>query len=282
MFTHLALQTCYAGEVPKIGVSVSVPIDMSVTQTEIKSDSSPSFWCQLSQVIGSCLVLSSLDYYAYNSFKDNPEKLQNYRYAQVGLQLGTSSMLFFLNGGFDQWKEGLKVVGAFNLMHWTFVNDFIYYGIAEFVPADNPNGFQGKGAWAQASDPDGWATRHAWWTPLGLTRILFGTPKADLKFTPTELYVQAGLGTSISVTALALDFWKTPEAEKKNIAAQSKDPSGEMKLKRFSDYSANIETLSETMVKTAMTNIKLMQKLKDDPETGLKVYISPFQKMVDI
>lgn len=199
--------------VPPFQLSVSLPLD-SDPETQ-KSSSRPAFWIQLAEVLGSCLLTSGIDYYAYNSYRNDPDSLIRYRIAQAGLQLGVSSALFFLNGGVDDWREGLKVALTYNFIHWTFLNDFIYYGIAEFVPADNAKGFQGEGAWKEASDPNAWGTRHAWWTPLGIFRMATGTPKKDLKFSPSELYAQTIVGSGIAISALALDFWKKPESSQK-------------------------------------------------------------------
>jgi hypothetical protein len=130
-------------------------------------------------VIGASLAYSLVDYIGYNLVRKENKAPISFRIGMIALQSGLSYFLY---------KQcGLNSAISFNLIWWTWSDDFAYYGWANtlnpsfLVENRSVNGLkQGGITWA-------------WWTPVGLLR------KKGSEIAVSTLIAQAVVGFSIAV-----------------------------------------------------------------------------------
>jgi hypothetical protein len=138
---------------------------------------------------GANVAFAGFDYVGFNLTKRNPSSLIAYRVCQVLFQTGMSWLLYK--------KLGLPTVIGFNLIWWTFGDDFLYYCYAE---AFNPGA-----PWeSRGSLRDNVMRNHAtwaYWTPLGIMRGM----KRSQPIAGDALLAQSLIGLSLAVT-LTISF----------------------------------------------------------------------------
>ncbi len=133
---------------------------------------------------GASLLFAGVDYVGYNLTKKNSTALTIYRIFQIAMQ---ASITWFL------YKElGLPTAIGFNIMWWTFCDDFLYFGYAELF---NPGG-----SWESRGNLEknvfGNHATWAYWTPVGISRGM----KRDQPIAGNTLLAQALIGAAIGVT----------------------------------------------------------------------------------
>jgi len=139
-------------------------------------------------LIGASAAFSTIDYLGYNLSKnDQGTAPVSYRIIQGLLQAGITYFLYE--------KCGLPTSIAFNLIWWTFGNDFLYYGISELVP---PGGqFEGRGTWGSFARQGG--PGHAYWTPVGILRGYQRGEKIPANTMAAQAIIGAVIGMSITI-----------------------------------------------------------------------------------
>jgi hypothetical protein len=139
-------------------------------------------------LIGASAAFSTIDYFGYNLTKNEQGVAPvTYRVFQVLVQAGLTYFLYE--------KCGLPTSIAFNLIWWTFGNDFTYYGISELVPAGGQ--FEGRGTWGSFARSGG--PGHAYWTPVGLLRGFQRGEKIPADTMIAQSIIGAVIGMSITI-----------------------------------------------------------------------------------
>jgi hypothetical protein len=118
----------------------------------------PAILTKLLYLGGASLLYSGIDYVGFNATNRNPTALGIYRVCQVLMQ---GAITWFLYE-----KLGLSTAIGFNLIWWTFGDDFLYYTYAEAVNPGAP--WESRGA--MKASIFGNQCYWAYWTPVGLSR----------------------------------------------------------------------------------------------------------------
>ncbi|MHB8876241.1 MAG: hypothetical protein ACYC8T_21325 [Myxococcaceae bacterium] len=148
------------------------------------------FWKKALGVVGASVAFSLFDYVGFNIARKHG-KVGLYRPLQIATQAGLTFLL--------KEQFGWKTAGAFNALWWTFNDDLLYYGWAHLL---NPgNGWDSRPAFKGITEDK---VTWAWWTPVGLAKLLAGGKMGD-PIKGKTLLVQAGVGAAIALTLLGLD-----------------------------------------------------------------------------
>ena len=139
---------------------------------------------KLAWLTGASVAFAGFDYVGFNLTKRNPSSLIAYRVCQVLFQTGVSWLLYE--------KLGLPAAVGFNLIWWSFGDDFLYYCYAEVL---NPGGH-----WESRGNLRNNVMRNhvtwAYWTPLGIMRGM----KRSRPIAGDALLAQSLIGLSLAVT----------------------------------------------------------------------------------
>lgn len=131
--------------------------------------------------IGVCLIFSIFDYIGFNYSRD--KNLTTYRVVQYIVQIALTYFVWTI----FSWQSAI----AWLLLWWTFLCDFMYYGIAWLV---NPSGtWEGRSQLLQSLNGVSWA----WWTPYGL---FINGLKNKARIIPLKiLLIQGGIGFVVAL-----------------------------------------------------------------------------------
>ena len=135
-------------------------------------------------LLGASVLFAGFDYVGFNATRQNPNALKVYRVLQVLAQTAISWVLY------DQ--VGLPTAIGFNLIWWTFGDDFLYYGFAELINPGHPwesRGDLGRGVMSNQC-------RWAYWTPIGIARGM----RRDDPIAGNTLVAQALTGLALAFT----------------------------------------------------------------------------------
>lgn len=109
-------------------------------------------------LLGASVLFAGFDYVGFNATRQHPTALKVYRVLQVLTQSALTWLLYE--------QMGLPTAIGFNLIWWTFGDDFLYYGYAELVNPGHPWESRGDLGRGVMSNHCTWA----YWTPIGIAR----------------------------------------------------------------------------------------------------------------
>ncbi len=167
----LCRHACMGQDVPS--GDMPVPVEQPPTALE------KAAW-----VAGASVVFAGFDYVGYNLTARNPTALVGYRIAQVLVQSAISWFLYR--------KLGLPSAIGFNLIWWTFGDDFLYYTWAEVINPGPP--WESRGA--MNNSIFGNQCYWAYWTPVGISRGM----KRGETIAGDTLLAQALVGAALGFT----------------------------------------------------------------------------------
>lgn len=161
--------------------NAEVPLD-SVAVGQSEPDASE----KLLYLLGASVFFAGFDYLGYNATRQHPSALSVYRVLQGLTQLAISWFLYE--------QVGLPTAIGFNLIWWTFGDDFLYYGYAELMNPGHPWESRGELGRKVMGNHCTWA----YWTPVGILRGM----KRDRAIAGSTLIAQSlvGLTAAISIT----------------------------------------------------------------------------------
>jgi hypothetical protein len=107
---------------------------------------------------GASVAYAGFDYVGFNLVRKTSTPKLIYRMLQLGVQAGITWFLYE--------KCGLPTAIAFNLVWWTFGDDFIFYGFTEGLNVGGS--WLGRGIYHENISSN--QTTWAYWTPIGILR----------------------------------------------------------------------------------------------------------------
>jgi hypothetical protein len=141
---------------------------------------------KLLYLLGASVFFAGFDYLGYNATRRHPNALRVYRVLQGLTQIAISWFLY------EQF--GLPTAIGFNVIWWTFGDDFLYYGYAELINPGHPWESRGDLGNGVLSNRCTWA----YWTPVGIMRGM----KRNQAIAGSTLVAQSlvGLGAALTIT----------------------------------------------------------------------------------
>ncbi len=181
--TVLSFITC-----TKVNGQNSTGSDSTLSFSPKKYDS-PNILEKSLYLTGASVLFAGVDYIGFNLTRDKPTYRLIYRVIQVAVQ---SAITWFLYE-----KLGLPTAIGFNLIWWTFGDDFIFYGYTELFNVGGD--WYGRGILSEhiLKNRVDWA----YWTPLGIMRGM----KRNQPIAGDALLAQSIIGACLAFT-ITIEF----------------------------------------------------------------------------